>query len=232
LAETEAAQIILDQFLNDSRKRRYLGVLNGKSERNIIEHLDNLDRTVNAFCLCCINSMATAQVELLTRGVDRRLQLNTEPAPVAGELVPYRNRFVKLRRRNLRAKRPAWKDRRPKPSMEEKATMPEPSVNSTEGSHVYNNFRIKGNTMFSIGNITDGKTNHPLPAPKNIFSKFQVLDNYGFHIGDVGQSRGDSKFDDGDVADNEVFHIGPYSSLDAKEEDLRKMIEARESIPQ
>lgn len=87
LVETEAAQIILDRFLNDSRKRRYFGVINGKFERNIIEHLDNLDRTVHAFCLYYVNSMATTQAEFLSRHIDRRLQPNTEPIAVAREVV-------------------------------------------------------------------------------------------------------------------------------------------------
>lgn len=78
LKETEAAQIVLDRFLKSSRKRRYLGVINGRLERNINEHLDNLDRIVQAFCLC-ISSMTTKQVELsVTRGIERVRQQLTE----------------------------------------------------------------------------------------------------------------------------------------------------------
>jgi len=225
LAETEAAQITLDRFLKSSRKRRYLGVINGRLERNVIEHLDNLDRTVTAFSLC-ISSMTSTQVELsVTRGIERVLQQPTEPAHER-ELVPYQPRIANPRRRNQRAKRAARKDRRLKLSSE-KPTMPEPSFNRTEGSTMYSNIRIEGSTTFSVGTITDGTADGTTLTSKNTFLKIQLHDNYWFHIGDLGKSSGQNAYDGVDVVgDNDVYHVGTYSSFDIKEEDLRRKEEA------
>jgi hypothetical protein len=85
LAETEAAQVVLDRFLGDSRKRRYFWIINGNGERTIIEHLTNLDRTVTAFSLY-ISTMTSMQVDELVRGV-QQLHLNTDPVNNAGEVV-------------------------------------------------------------------------------------------------------------------------------------------------
>lgn len=96
---------------------------------------------------------------------------------------------------------------------------------------MHSNFRLEDVQLFCIGHGTDGKTHDPTPAPKITFSKFHIRKGYGFHIGVVGQPSGDSTFDSMEVVGSEGFHIGPYSSSDARMEDLRKLKDVRKSIP-
>jgi hypothetical protein len=69
ISEAKSAQHILNAFLTDSRKRRYWGVISGSSQRKIIEHLDNLHRTVTDLSLY-ISSINTTQLEKVQGGVD------------------------------------------------------------------------------------------------------------------------------------------------------------------
>lgn len=70
LAEAKAAQHILDHFLVDSRKRRYWGVISGKSQRKILEHLDNLHHSVAELSLCIMSINMTQSKESAMKVVE------------------------------------------------------------------------------------------------------------------------------------------------------------------
>jgi hypothetical protein len=75
-----------------------------------------------------------------------------------------------------------------------------------------------------------GKSDDPTPANTVTFSGFEVCDNCAFQIGKTGPTNGVTIYDDVIVEDNEVFRIGPYTSLDERREDFRRMMEDLELI--
>jgi hypothetical protein len=92
---------------------------------------------------------------------------------------------------------------------------------------------MEDNTMFTLGNIThrtDGPDG-PTESPRHTFVKIQGRGNHGFQMGNVGPSN-ESRYANLNLVNNDVYHLGDYSSLDAKQEDFRLKEEALRSSPQ